>query len=534
MKNKPLAPARLKKIEEFQNNLGSVEILERVLSNLPGIVFWKNKDSMYMGCNQILAKLFNARSPKDIIGRTDFEFQWGKEEARRVIGDDQEVMLSKQPKLNIIEALPIKNGSIMYVITNKVPLYDKNGEVVGILGTATDITKQIETEKALQAEKEKAEAANQAKSNFLATMSHELRTPLNGILGMAQILRSKKLDQEAKEYALAIEQSGQNLLALVNDILDIAKLEAGKVAIEQEPFSLSKLLNEIEISMRLTISHKPIKFIFQCDEDVPSILMGDKRRMRQILVNLIGNAVKFTTKGRIKTTAHLKKKTEGLAWIEIKVEDTGIGIPDNKLQTIFERFTQVESQYNRRFDGAGLGLAITKSLLDMMNANITVKSKLDKGTTFKLTIPFKILTHTRQGRVQGLRSGKANKEALNLNILLVEDNEINQRVADSMLRSFGCKVDIAATGGEATELYKKHQYDLVLMDLSLPDQDGIQITKKLLSLKKGSAPPPIVAVTAHVLQEDRQRCLDVGMNDVITKPLIKEELEAQLKHWTQS
>jgi two-component system, OmpR family, aerobic respiration control sensor histidine kinase ArcB len=508
--------------------------LENIIADLPGVIFWKDVNSVYLGCNDVLVKIFGVKSREDVIGKTDFDFGWGKEQAQRVVNDDLEVIRTGIPKQNIYERVPLPNGEYLDMLTNKVPLYDRNDQIIGVLGTATDITEQKKVEMKLENARQFAEQASQSKSNFLATMSHELRTPLNGILGMTQVLLNESVSEKQKEHLETIQQSGKNLLALISDVLDFSRLEAGQVELHSEEFSPVVLMKEIKMVMQHVIQGKPVELKAEVDLDIPEYLLGDVIRLRQIIINLVGNAVKFTLQGHVKIKLNLASKTDEIAKLEIMVEDTGIGIPADKLNSIFERFTQVESEYGRRFEGSGLGLSIVKNLVEMMGGTIQVQSEFGVGSRFSCVLPFTIIDKNNDGPIvdaaKSLHAFDKNTQ-FECAILVVEDNPINQTVMRAMLSNLGCKVDVAGNGKDSLKLSETNAYDLIFMDLGLPDMDGLQVTKSLLKSEKKlkRKPIPIVGLTAHVMEDDRKNCLDAGMIEVLTKPIVYAQLVELLK-----
>ncbi len=513
------------------------DYLENIVACMPYNVYWLNEDGELLGGNENLAKMFGLKSRNDLVGLTYSEManlaNWTEGQGDAFRNVELEVMRSGIPKYNIEEPPINVDGATKHYVSSKVPLRNSKNEIMGIVGISVDMTELKETEAELNIAKAKAEQANQAKSAFLATMSHELRTPLNGILGMTQILKSATNSANNEQYISAIEESGKHLLALVNDIIDFSKLEAGKVEIESAPFSLAKLINETIISMRHLVDDKHIEMSFSYGRKIPEIIWGDKLRIRQVLVNLIGNAIKFTQHGHIHVLVRsddTAKSKAGYCNIKITVEDTGIGIAKDKLEAIFERFTQVESNYNRRFKGAGLGLAISQNLVDLMHGKIGVTSRINKGAKFWFTLACKVADEKALSKQYKTDYSEVSSEPIHANILLVEDNLMNQKVAELILTDVGCTIDIAGTGKEAIRFVKKHKYDLIFMDLSLPDTDGLDVTRELLKIEKGPH-TPIIALTAHVLDEDKQNCLNAGMDDVMTKPLIKEEIQHLLQRW---
>lgn len=430
------------------------------------------------------------------------------------------------------------DGEIRWIKDVSFPIHDEENNFIGFAGIAEDITKYVLHDLELAEAKERAEMANQAKANFLAMMSHELRTPLNAVLGMTQVMRMKGISKELEDCVNVITQAGNNLLALVNDILDFAKLEVGQLSFSKDPLDLSLLVSQVICSLSHQAKEKGIELSAVYQAHAPNLVFGDAKRIRQILINLLGNAIKFTNRGFVKLEISCIKQQKYEANFCFKVSDTGIGINEDKLDFIFEKFSQVDSIYHRRHNGTGLGLAITKELVEKMGGHVHVKSEVGKGSEFsiELKLPLqrssleKPLNSNDIARWSGKVNAKENPQ-LGLNILLVEDNSINQRIAKIMLEDVGCQVDILDNGqsviNQAGEL---DRYDVIFMDIGLPDVSGFDVVSALrqkAELKK----IPIIAMTAHILERDKQQCFAVGMNGVIVKPIAHEELVSTLQYW---
>lgn len=520
-------------ITDIKEAWAQVYHLDSIIKHAPGLIYyWKDRNSVHLGCNNSFAELAGLKSCEEVVGKTDFDLPW-KSQADSYRKDDQEVIESGKPKSNIEDLLIAADGKPRIVVANKVPLRDIEGNIVGTLSTAADITQLKEAEQATLEAKNKAEIANQAKANFLATMSHELRTPMNAIMGMAQILLRQNPTQEQQECIDIIRNASLGLLSLINDILDFARLEAGRLEISSERFNLYELTHAVITSLQHQLDHKPVKLSLNYSNDTPHYIILDSRRVRQILINLTNNAVKFTQEGEVKVSVTCPEQTKNSTTIRITVTDTGIGIPSDKLEQIFERFTQVESQYSRRFEGAGLGLSISKQLTEAMGGSIGVSSTLGEGSIFWVEFPIKISDQIAKQNTSGiLDSDKANSFAIkNPKILLIEDNPLNQMVAKSLLEELDCRINIASNGKQALQLFADGNYDLIFADIGLPDMDGLTVTKEMRKYKGEKATIPIIALTAHVLQEDRENCLNAGADAVITKPIMPEELKMTLKRW---
>lgn len=515
-----------------------VERLDNIIKYAPDMIYWKDRNSIHLGCNDQFATAAGFKNRDDVIGKSDRDFPW-YEQAEKYNRDDKKVIESGEPRLNIEDIMLFNSGKQATVITNKVPLRNyQTGQVIGVLGIATDITELKETQAELIRKKEVAESANQAKSNFLAAMSHELRTPMNVIIGMTHLLLDNtnlsSLQQEKINYIL---DASNSLLVLINDILDFAKLEAGKINLENETFNLKDLSENVINGMKHLVEEKKIKLLIDCDNSIPNLIIGDSNRIRQIIVNLLTNAIKFTNEGSIKLSLQTKKLNEKHVNLEMSVADTGIGISEKMLDDVFKKFTQVESKYNRRYGGAGLGLAITKDLVEAMGGKIGVKSTLGKGSLFWVKINFALpkeiaktkVAEPKNKRIKKVESSKLQKPELRL--LLIEDHPLNRIVAKMMFEKLGCSLEMAEDGKTGMEMYKQRDYDMIITDIGLPDIDGIQVIKTIRKQEKKQEHIPIIALTAHVLEEDKNNCLEAGADDVLTKPISIEELKKVLKKW---
>ncbi len=415
------------------------------------------------------------------------------------------------------------DGDYAHINSRAYVIKNEDQKAIRMIGSMQDITDRKNAELEMQKARIEAESARKTQEQFLANMSHEIRTPMNGVIGMTQLLAGTGLNKDQQEYVATINESANNLMVIINDILDLTKIVAGKITLAKTNYVLRDLVSNCIKINQFRADEKRIKLTSNIDEKIPAVLTGDPVRLNQVLINLVGNAIKFTEEGVVNVNVKLLEENELAVKLEFAISDTGIGIAEDKVESVFERFIQVCGESTRKYGGTGLGLTITKQLIELQGGTIHVKSAVGKGSvfTFQLTI----------------KKGKSEKREVQptpteqsylltgVTVLLAEDNVINQKVAAKILSKIGALVDVAKHGREAIELLKIKQYDIILMDIQMPEMDGYEATK-IIRDQMGAATGsiPIIAMTASALITDREKCIMAGMNDFIAKPFQAKEL----------
>ena len=430
--------------------------LKNITASLPQFLFWKDVNSIYLGCNQNYARLVGLRSPEEIVGKTDedLHFHPSGHTADIFVRGDQDT-LSGHPITNQQEILALPNGQQIVALVSKLPIVDEDNQILGIVGYFSDITELKEKEQALQQAKQQADAANQTKSQFIANMSHDIRTPLTGLLGMAEILAERL---QAKEDQTAIQDmlsAGRLLLNLLNEIIEFSKLENSTLPVYELRFNLPELIQNITTLIKPTADHKHLPFQVQFDEHIPSELIGDAKRLRRILLNLLDNAIRFTHQGSVTLTVKLAQHKRQQVIIQFIVQDTGIGIPGDKQKIIFTRFSRLHPSYQGIYPGSGLGLALVKRFMNDLEGEIELISQENKGSTFICTIPFKAALLSKQKNADTFKLISPQiAEDRTIKILVVEDNSLVQRVLKHQLEALQCSVDTADNAAQAFQKVK--------------------------------------------------------------------------------
>ncbi|MDD1739145.1 MAG: PAS domain S-box protein, partial [Methanothrix sp.] len=426
-----------------------------------------------------------------------------------------------------------KDGSLFPALYVFNMLKDQKGRNMGFASVSIDLTERKRVEDDLLLAKERAESATRAKSQFLANMSHEIRTPMNAVIGLTSLLLNTPINPEQRDYIETIRSSGDSLLAVISDILDFSKIEGGMLELESKPFDLQRVLEDSMSMVASAARGKGLDLSYSLEPDVPRLVLGDQARLKQILVNLLGNAVKFTEKGEISATVSTSgpsRGKHGLEEIMFAVKDTGIGISKEHMGRLFLSFSQADPSTTRKYGGTGLGLVISKNLAERMGGRIWAESETGKGSVFYFTVKARaspgLLPAPQEDILPGPLAEFDGQGKSDLRILLAEDNAVNQMVALRMLERLGYRADTAVNGQEVLEALQNRSYDIVLMDVQMPEMDGLEAARRIRSSKSGQ--PYIIAMTAHAMKGDREVCMEAGMNDYVSKPVRMEELRAAI------
>lgn len=652
-----------KRVQAEKELSESKAIYDSLVDNLPIKVFRKNREGKIIFGNQKYCKELGF-SLDELLGKTDYDL-FNDELAEKYTKDDRWVLQTGLP-FHSVEEHPGNEGKVAYVEILKAPVTDSKGRRIGIQGMFWDVSDKKAAEDALRKAKELAEAASKAKSDFLANVSHEIRTPMNGILGMTELLLESYLDKDQREYVQMIQTSGQSLMTLINDILDFSKIEAGKLELVSSSFDVREQLGDTLRTLAIRAHAKNLELVFDVDPKVPTRIVGDASRLRQVLINLVGNSIKFTESGEVVLQVKCNQIVDSNAHLQFIVRDTGIGIPKHKIEAVFQEFEQVDTSRTRKYGGTGLGLAIGSRLVAMMNGKMGVESEEGEGTTFNFELSFPIdtsygptfelsqlqdmsvlivddnpvnlrtlealtrswkmktmvsenseqaleillglakanepvqvvLADSKMGGGSGIdlaikirqeesiagsriilmssgertgqvvtsldvdrvlkpvkhsdlraalmqtldidtwsttvhsKSKKSNQDAIK--ILVAEDNPVNQKLTITLLQKQGHDVTLAVNGLEAVEKFEQNEFDLILMDVQMPEMDGLQATREIRSLSVNRKRIPIVAMTAHATEADKQICLASGIDEYLAKPFRSVDLFAVINELTNA
>lgn len=518
-----------------------------IIDNLPAMVYRCdfNKDwTMQMVSDEALH--LTGFPPSALIGKTGIPFR------ELIHPDDREHLwqsvseaVQNRSRIQLQYRIITANREERWVVEQAAPIFAADGSIVAIEGVIFDMTARRCAEQALLAANEdlanatyraeelakQADQASRAKSEFLANISHEIRTPLNAILGSGDLLLNSPLNPEQQAFINVIRNSGENLLAMIDDILDLVKLEAGKLELEPQVFSLPEIIQDLTQTLRPSAKEKDLALISEVDPQIQTPLWGDPKRLRQVLRHLLNNAIKFTQSGHIRISAQLVAATPSQQRIFFSINDTGIGMSAQKVSSLFQRFDQIDNSITRRFGGMGTGLSISRQLVELMQGSIKVESMPDEGSSFYFTLPFKPANaSTPSGPII---TQPQTRQLPKAHILVVEDNDTNQMIAKTILGRLGVHVHSAANGKEALLAIQSSRFDLILMDLQMPVMDGLSATQAIRDWESQAGRPrtPIVALTAHALQGDQSRCLNAGMDDYIAKPIRLSQMQNLITKW---
>ena len=517
---------REKRLEEMARTAESAERrLVDAIETLSDAFVYFDRDDRLVICNQRYRELHPESAPAIVPGASFEEilrFGVAHGQYPDAIGDEEN-WLRNRLEFHRSPGLPMEQR---LVNGRWLRIDERRTSDGGTVGFRVDITDLKQREFELKASKEMAERANEAKSMFLATMSHEIRTPMNGVTGMLGQLAQTPLDGEQRQYLRTATESAETLLRILNDILDYSKMEAGKLEIEKTNFSPREAVESAMALLSARAHGKGLSFDADIPADLPAWLVGDPSRLRQILLNLLGNAIKFTEQGGVHVSASHRTCRDGNVEVQFRVRDTGVGLSPRDRSRLFERFSQADSSITRRFGGTGLGLAISKQLAELMDGDIGVSSEAGVGSTFWFSIrcpfgaaPVAALEPTAPARAAGRR----------LDVLVAEDNQVNQQVIAAILGRQGHRVEIVGNGVEALEALRRRSYDALLMDVQMPEMDGVTAAAAIRRLDGPASRIPIIALTANAMKGDRDRYLDAGMNDYVSKPISERLLFAALE-----
>ncbi|PHR96521.1 MAG: hybrid sensor histidine kinase/response regulator [Blastopirellula sp.] len=495
-------------------------LLQTLLTNMPDFIYFKDKESRFTRVSDSIAEFFGVDSPESIIGKTDRDF-FPEKFAVETRAEEIRLMKSGAPLIGKEELDHTTDGENVWLSATKLPLRDESGEVIGMFGLSRDITPQKKAAEIMAKAKQVAEDASRAKSEFLANMSHEIRTPMNGIMGMTELLLATELKRQQREYVDLINLSADSLLTVITDILDFSKIEAGKLHLDFHEFDLRDSIGDTLQTLGLRANEKNLELAYQVQSNVPDSLVGDIGRIRQVLVNLVGNALKFTKEGEVVVDVRLESQTAEGVVLHFFVQDTGIGITPEKQQDIFKSFTQAESTTTRIYGGTGLGLTISKKLVELMGGRIWVESQSDQGSTFHFTLLLGL------GAEKGENLSSIS-ELKGRSVLVVDDNKTNRKILEEILSNWAMLPQTADSGAQALEKIATanelgEPFPLILLDMMMPKMDGLEVARRVRE-QYGQDAPDILVITSAGHSTTPAEAEELGIKRVLAKPVKQRDL----------
>jgi two-component system sensor histidine kinase/response regulator len=501
-------------------------LFQALMDNIPDTIYFQDTECRFIRINKAQARMLGISDPNEAIGRTDFDF-FPPDFAQGCYDAEQKLLKSGQPILGAVQQLTRPDGQVRWLSSTEVPLRDAEDRIFGLVGVSRDITDRKLAEAELRRAKDAAEAASRAKSEFLANMSHEIRTPMNGVIGMADLALGTELSVEQREYVELVKSSAETLMRVINDILDFSKIEAKKLDLEHIAFDLRETVQQTLKTLGQYADRKSLELLASFEPDVPVAVFGDPGRLQQILTNLISNAVKFTERGEVVVSVRRGCEREAL---EFSVRDTGIGIPEDKQQTIFEAFSQADASSTRKFGGTGLGLTIASQLVSLMGGVMSLESEPGKGSTFSFTVPLEVAPQLDRGA-----PGQTNALSLKgMRVLAVDDNATNRQILGVMLSRWGMAPVLSESGPQALSLLRQaggfeNPYPLIIVDSQMPGMDGFTLVESIKKELKLTT-PTIMMLTSGPRPGDAARCRVLGVAAYLTKPVSESELHDAVMH----
>lgn len=525
-----------------------IAFLKKIIELLPGHVWWIDRTGRMLACNDLLAQHSNFKKAEDMLGKTTIEMlppemtEEEKQQAFKSIREADERIMSTEVPFIGEETIHIHGEQKTY-FSAKRPIKDLDGEVTGLIGIAQDITE-------LKAAQEKAEYASQVKSEFIENMSHDFRTPITGMLGEAEYIEQHAKDHNIRESGRFLKEGAKQLLRLANDILDFVSLDNQNFCEPEIVFDPAEMVKQVIALMRVSLKHKSLDIDVEINPNVPKAVRGYGKYFERIVNNLVGNAIKFTPEGSVKVCLRAEDQTSHEVALILAVEDTGIGIPSNKFNEIFEQFYKISASHKGLYDGSGLGLFAVKQYLSKMQGHIDVESIVGKGSTFIATIPFEKAVSAETVTIDFTKSRAQTEEPVkNQNdsvviqlhpgqdilarVLVVEDSPLPARAVIRLLHEYNCEVKLVKTGEEAVKAALKRRYDLILMDIGLPKMNGIEATRQIRALPAHND-VPIIALTGHIRGDKKPECLEAGMQEVYSKPLTRHQLKSMMDKYVDT